>query len=112
MPETLSSEPQPRVSVVVPVRNGAHVLEACLRALLSQDYPRERYDVLVVDNGSADGSPEIASRMGVRTLFEPMAGAGPARNRGVQAAETELVAFTDSDCEPHSGWLRALIPRL
>ena len=112
MPETLSSEPQPRVSVVVPVRNGAHVLEACLRALLSQDYPRERYDVLVVDNGSADGSPEIASRMGVRTLFEPMAGAGPARNRGVQDAETELVAFTDSDCEPHSGWLRALIPRL
>jgi len=112
MPEALSSEWQPKVSVVVPVRNGARVLGACLRALLSQDYPRERYDVLVVDNGSTDGSPKIGSRMGVRMLFEPVAGAGPARNCGVRAVDTEIVAFTDSDCEPQPGWLRALVPAL
>jgi glycosyltransferase involved in cell wall biosynthesis len=102
----------PSVSVVVPVRNGASSLEACLRAVLSQDYPGDRFEVFAVDNGSTDGSPDIAKRLGITTLSEPEPGAGPARNRGIAAARGEIVAFTDSDCKPTRGWLTALIAGL
>src|ERR1051325_10901688 len=100
------------VSVVVPVRNGARSLAACLRAVLNQDYPRDRFEVFAVDNGSTDGSPDIAKSIGVTTLFEPQPGAGPARNRGIAAAGGDVVGFTDSDCEPPRGWLTALVAGL
>src|SRR5947207_1865010 len=100
------------VSVVVPVRNGARSLAACLRAVLNQDYPRDRFEVFAVDNGSTDGSPEIAKSIGVATLSEPEPGAGPARNRGIAAARGDIVAFTDADCEPTRGWLTALVAGL
>jgi glycosyltransferase involved in cell wall biosynthesis len=49
----------PRVSVVVPVYNGALTLDACLASLVALDYPRERFEIIAVDNGSTDGTAEI-----------------------------------------------------
>ena len=100
------------VSVVVPVLNGARTLQRCLGALERLDpAPSE---VLLIDNGSTDGSLGLlrafaGRRSGARALEEPRRGAAAARNTGIRAATGDVVAFTDSDCEPDSGWLDHLI---
>ncbi len=96
----------PFVSVVVPLLNDERRIAGCLRALLSQTYPRERYEVIVVDNGSTDGSC-IAVRLFPVTLLSETAtrGSYAARNVGLRRARGEIYAFTDSDCTPAPGWL-------
>jgi glycosyltransferase involved in cell wall biosynthesis len=98
-----------RFSVVVPVHNTADHLERCIAALKAQDYPRERFEILMVDNNSTDESREILSRAdGVRALAEAAQGSYAARNRALREARGELVAFTDSDCAPDAGWLHSI----
>lgn len=96
------------VSVVVPVHNGAATIEACLGALKTQS-TREPYEIIVVDDGSTDATPEIARRMGVRLLQQRNAGAPAARNHGVAAASGEWIAFTDAECVPSRTWLARLL---
>jgi glycosyltransferase involved in cell wall biosynthesis len=97
------------VSVIVPVHNTAAHLERCIAALLAQDYPREEFEVLMADNNSTDGSAGILARaQGIRALSEPKQGSYAARNRGVREARGSTLAFTDSDCVPDTGWLRAI----
>jgi glycosyltransferase involved in cell wall biosynthesis len=99
------------VSVVVPAYNAEATLEAALVAILAQDYPPERYEVIVVDNGSIDRSAAIAGRFASRVLIlrEARRGASAARNVGIRAARHPYVAFTDADCVPDPGWLRELV---
>jgi glycosyltransferase involved in cell wall biosynthesis len=100
---------RPDVSVVIPLYNDAATIGRCLDAVLSQDYPRDRFEVIVVDNGSTDGSDRIAARYPVTLLYErDTLTSYAARNRGIAAARGAIVVFTDSDCLPQPGWLRAL----
>lgn len=105
---------QPRVSVVVPVYNGERTLAACLDSLLAQDYPRERYSIVVVDNRSTDGTAALLARYAdrVRVVGEAKRGPAAARNRGFAAADGEVVALTDADCVVVPGWLSALVAPL
>jgi glycosyltransferase involved in cell wall biosynthesis len=64
-------EELPIVSVVIPVRNDARRLAVCLASLREQDYPSDRYEVIVVDNGSDDDSREVARTFGARVLYYP-----------------------------------------
>jgi GT2 family glycosyltransferase len=104
-----SSAPTPEISVIVPVRNGARSLAALLQSLDRQTLARDRFEVIVVANGSADASPQIAAAHGARVLQEPIANRSQARNRGVQAARSRLYAFTDADCVASPRWLEALL---
>jgi len=97
----------PPVTVVVPVRDMAAELPACLTALTRQSYPS--YEVLVVDNGSRDESREVAGRFPVTLLEETRPGAAAARNCGIRAASHGVIAFTDADCIPARSWLRNLV---
>lgn len=100
----------PFVSIVIPVYNGARTVRLCLDAILQLDYPRERYEVIVVDNNSTDGTPEIVSQYPVRLLYErELQGPHAATNTGLRQAQGEIIVFTDSDCVPETGWLRALV---
>ena len=94
------------LTVVIPVHERAGELDSCLAAL------GPAAPVLVVDDGSADheGIAAVCARHGARVLRREQAG-GPAaaRNAGLAAAETELIAFIDSDVVPSSGWLAPLI---
>jgi glycosyltransferase involved in cell wall biosynthesis len=99
----------PFVSVVVPARNAARTLADCLRALLRQDYPAERREILVVDNGSTDGTARLISQFPVIHLAEPRRGPSHARNHGIRASRGEIVAFIDADCVATSRWLPALV---
>jgi GT2 family glycosyltransferase len=99
----------PRVSVVVASYNGAATLRACLLSLERLNYPD--YEVILVDDGSTDATPEIARLFpGVRNLrHERNLGLGTARNTGIYAATGEIVAFTDSDCRADEDWLHHLV---
>jgi glycosyltransferase involved in cell wall biosynthesis len=98
-------------SVVVPTFNRPDALARCLAGLVEQDYPHQSFEVVVVDDGgTADLGRVVAAageRMQIRLLRKSNAGPGVARNHGVQHADGELIAFTDDDCRPDPGWLRA-----
>lgn len=104
---------EPEVSVVIPTRDRARRLGAALRALRRQTLSPERFEIVVVDDGSTDETPELVSDEagppGLRGLR--LFGQGPAvaRNAGWHEARAPLVAFTDDDCEPDRDWLRSLI---
>ena len=96
----------PVVTVVVPVRDGARVLPACLDALVAQqDAPP--FEVVVVDNGSRDATARLARAHPVvdRVVSEPRPGSYAARNAGIAAARGRVLAFTDADCRPDPRWL-------
>jgi glycosyltransferase involved in cell wall biosynthesis len=97
------------VSVVVPVYNGERTIEECIKSLLNLEYPKEKYEIIVVDNNSADNTVEIVKKYPVRLLHEKKQGPYAARNLGIKNAKGEIVAFTDADCIADKGWLRQLI---
>jgi glycosyltransferase involved in cell wall biosynthesis len=101
----------PKVSVVVAGYNGARTLEACLASLLALNYPD--YEIILVDDGSTDTTPEIAGRFPtVRYLAQTNQGLSAARNAGIAAATGEIIAFTDSDCRADPDWLYYLVQDL
>ncbi|UCC32146.1 MAG: glycosyltransferase family 2 protein, partial [Phycisphaerales bacterium] len=108
-----SAEP-PMVSVVIPTRDRRQALEKCLKALAEQTYPD--YEVVVVDDGSSDGTPQFVQRfasdhsgMRLRCLEnDTHIGANRSRNRGIGVAEGRFVAFIDSDCVAEPDWLEEL----
>jgi glycosyltransferase involved in cell wall biosynthesis len=86
----------PRVSVVIPTRDAAPYLRQALASVRAQRYPD--LEVIVVDDGSTDDTREIARRAGdVRWLWQDHRGPAAARNRGVEAADGDLIAFLDAD---------------
>lgn len=99
----------PAVSVVVPTRGRDEYLEVSLDSLAAQELEGSA-ELLVVDDGSSDGTAELVARKGVRSLrLDPAGGLNAARNAGVGATRGELVAFVDDDVEVPPGWLRALV---
>jgi glycosyltransferase involved in cell wall biosynthesis len=101
----------PKVSVVVAVYNGGRTLRACLESLVRLTYPD--YEVIVVDDGSTDATGQIASLFPtVRYLRQPHRGLSVARNTGIAAAQGEIVAFTDADCQADEDWLYYLVAEL
>jgi glycosyltransferase involved in cell wall biosynthesis len=95
----------PMVSVVVASYNGAATLKACLGSLEKLNYPN--YEIILVDDGSTDATPQIASLYkSIRCIrHEKNQGLSVARNTGISAAQGEIVAFTDSDCRADEDWL-------
>jgi len=91
----------PSLSIIIPVYNGGTVFERCLAAVVA--HAPEGAEVLVVDDGSTDGSADVARAAGVRVLHTPKrSGPGAARNVGVAEASGEIVSFIDADCEPNA----------
>ena len=107
----------PMVSVVIPIYNGEADLPELINCLVSQTYPRERVEYLLVDNNSSDRTLDLirnlCPRMApitIRPLSEnQIQSSYAARNVGIRAAMGEVIAFTDADCRPQPQWLSSLI---
>jgi glycosyltransferase involved in cell wall biosynthesis len=99
------------VSVIVPVFNGERFLRPALESVLAQDY--RPFELLVVDDGSSDGSAAIARSFAeVTYLNQPNAGVAAARNAGLAAARGQFIAFLDQDDQWVAGKLRIQIEYL
>ncbi len=93
------------ISIIVPAYNAEETLEGCLRALVGQRLDCA-FEIILVDDGSADGTARVAEGFGdgVRVIRQAHAGAAAARNRGVAEASGSIILFTDADCEPAPDW--------
>lgn len=102
----------PTISIVIPVRDRAEDLRNCLTSLQKLDYPDDLLEVVVVDDGSSDNTPQVAQELGALLLESGVTGGGPAlaRNKGAAAAGGEILAFIDSDCTAAENWLSDLLP--
>ncbi|MEX2428338.1 MAG: glycosyltransferase [Bacteroidales bacterium] len=96
-----------KVTIIVPVFNAQSTLAKLLNSIVELNYPKEQLQVLFVDNMSSDKSPDIVRNFGdVELLFETkLQGSYAARNKAIEAAQGEIIAFTDSDCIVSPGWL-------
>jgi glycosyltransferase involved in cell wall biosynthesis len=105
----------PFVSVVVPTWNRAALLSDCLASLRRQDYPQDRFEILVVDDGSTDSTSEVVRRLRlqpgpeIRYVHQAHGGLNVARNAGIAASRGDPICFVDDEADVPSGWLQALV---
>ena len=103
---------EPTFSIIIPTYRRPEALRVCVQALSELDYPRDGFEVIIVDDGG--GVPlrsllePVAGNLRMKVMWQPNAGPAAARNFGALHATGDLLAFTDDDCSPASGWLRAL----
>jgi glycosyltransferase involved in cell wall biosynthesis len=100
----------PRITVIIPTYRRTDALRACLRSLTKLDYPRESFDVVVVDDGgdlpALDIKAEFQAPLNLSVLTQENAGPGAARNTAARAARGDYLAFIDDDCMAEVDWLK------
>jgi glycosyltransferase involved in cell wall biosynthesis len=99
-------------SIVIPTRNRPRQLASCLAAVAKLDFPRDRFEVVVVDDGGDSPFDDVIEHaradLDVRLMRREHAGPGAARNAGAAVARHAFLAFTDDDCMPEPAWLSCL----
>jgi cellulose synthase/poly-beta-1,6-N-acetylglucosamine synthase-like glycosyltransferase len=98
-----------KVTVIVPAYNARKTIEKCVDALLRQGFPRNDYEVIVVDDGSADGTADVVKACPVKYVYQKNQGPATARNVGAREAKGEIILFTDADCVPSVNWIGEMI---
>jgi cellulose synthase/poly-beta-1,6-N-acetylglucosamine synthase-like glycosyltransferase len=99
----------PKVSIIIPAYNEEKTIEVCIQSLLGLTYPKNRYEILIVDNNSTDDTPQIIQKYEVLYLREKNQSPAAARNLGIKKAKGEIIAFIDADCVADKNWLINLI---
>ncbi len=100
---------KPCVSFIIPVRNDAARLEACLVSIGRNSRAPGQIEIIVVDNGSTDGSPRVASTFGAKVVPVEAGRVSELRNRGARHATADVLAFVDADHEIVAGWVYAAL---
>ena len=99
-------------SIVIPTYRRTRQLAACLKGFARLDYPRDRFEIIIVDDGSPESCEPVLLRwrheLDVRLIRQVNAGPAAARNNGARHARFAHVAFIDDDCVPHPRWLQSL----
>jgi lipopolysaccharide/colanic/teichoic acid biosynthesis glycosyltransferase/glycosyltransferase involved in cell wall biosynthesis len=96
------------ISVIVPAYNAEATIGDCVRALQHQSLSSDKYEIIVVDDGSTDATLNIARQLGVMVKSQPRQYAAAARNTGAAAACGNLLLFTDADCAANSDWIAVI----
>jgi len=97
------------ISVIIPTHNSELTIERCLNSLISQTFSREKFEIIIVDDGSKDNTITIAKRVGADLVLEiDQCFPGKARNVGASKAKGNPLAFIDSDCEAEHDWLESI----
>ncbi len=103
----------PILSIIIPTHNSELTIENCINSLTSQSYPREKFEIIVVDDGSTDNTTRIAKNAGAdRIIITEPCFQGKARNIGVENANAHLLGFIDSDCEAKDDWVKTIVKEL
>ena len=97
------------ISIIIPSYQSSNYISHCIKALKAQTYPKKKYEVIIVDNNSNDGTVKIIRQYEeIKLLNEERQGAYFARNLGIEASKSPIIAFTDSDCAPFADWLEKI----
>jgi GT2 family glycosyltransferase len=97
-------------SIVVPTFNGGELLRSCLKSITKLDFPKQDFEVIVVDNNSTDNTKAIIAEFPFKYVMENrFQSSYAARNAGVAVARGQIFAFTDSDCEVDKDWLTHIL---
>jgi glycosyltransferase involved in cell wall biosynthesis len=99
----------PKVSVIIPVKNGAAYIKGLLDSLMEVEYEKDKLEVIVVDGNSTDNTREIVSQYPVKLLPEERPGLNAARNTGIKHSSGEILAFTDADCVVPKNWIKNIV---
>ncbi|RLG21351.1 glycosyl transferase [Candidatus Micrarchaeota archaeon] len=99
-----------KFSIVIPTYNSLKTLRRTVDSIVKQDYPKNLYEIIIVDDGSNDGTAEYLKEISrkyknIRFFTQKNSGPAKARNRGVRAAKYEYIVFTDADCLVPKNWL-------
>src|SRR3569832_472641 len=100
------SERSPFVSIIIPAFNEAKYISGCLNSLKNLNYPKERYEIIVVDNGSTDETVSISRSFTDKVYLIPGVNVSSLRNFGAQKGNGEIYAFIDADCLADAQWIR------
>ena len=103
-----------KVAIIVPTHNRKEKLSDCLGSLLKQNYSGGLYEIIVVDDGSSDGTAEMVKELSVsnaniRYLYQSNKGPAAARNLGIRQSSADIVAFSDNDCVLSPSWIRDML---
>src|SRR3989304_5607183 len=101
-----------KISVIIPTFNSAKELTKCLESFKTQTLSNENFEVMVVDDGSNDGTKDAAAKTLERNSYQQNRGPAAARNNGANQAQGEIILFTDADCEPQPNWIEEMIKPL
>jgi len=101
----------PQVSLIVTCRNNVETIEDCLKALTEQNYPKELFEIIVIDACSTDGTLEIAQKYASRVESLPL-NAPAAYNHAQKIARFPILGFVDSDAKVEHDWLKKLVPHI
>ena len=99
---------KPYISVVICAHNEEKRLLESLNTVKDQDFPKEKYEIVVVDNASTDNTAEIAKAAGARVVEEKQKGIAFARQKGSEEALGEIIVFTDADTKVPKHWLKTI----
>jgi len=99
---------KPKVSVIIPTYNEKERVAKCIESLLSQSYPQDKIEIIVVDDGSTDGTSSFIKKNfpKVKLITKKNSGAYDSRNKGIAVASGEIIALTDGDCIATKNWLK------
>lgn len=96
------------ISVVVPAFNEEKNITSCLKALKKQNFSKQNYEIIVVNNASTDKTGEIADKIGVKVVFEPQKGLTFALKKGFDSSRGQMIAVTDADTIVPPDWLEKM----
>ena len=104
---------EPLLSIIIPTHNSESTIQRCINSLTSQSFPREQFEIIVVDDGSKDKTTNLAKNAGAdQIIVTNPCSLGKARNIAVQKTKSNLLAFIDSDCEAEDGYVKTIINEL
>ncbi len=104
---------RPTLSIIIPTHNSEPTIKRCLSSLTSQSYPRDKFEIIIVDDGSKDNTLDLCKKGEADQIIqtEPCF-QGKARNIGAKNSIANNLAFLDSDCEVEDGWIESIIKEL
>jgi len=101
------------ISVIIPAYNSEKIIKRCIQSLISQSFSREKYEIIVVDDGSTDKTAFLAKKSGADVVISiKNQGIWDARRIGVESSKGKFIATIDSDCEVIEGWLNIVSKEL
>ena len=100
---------EPKISVIIPTHNSEKTIENCVQSIVAQNFPRNEYEIIVVDDGSKDNTVKLAKLVGAdNVIVTKPCFQGAARNIGVKNSRGNFLGFLDSDCTARKGWLESI----